>query len=283
MEQAVLSTAVIRPAPFNTQHPGVRSPPLATTLPCQEVSVLLLGSEREPAGAGQGQGGLAEIVRGPWSACQRWHAAAAQSSQALLSTLRAATWHPPGPPGHSQGRPSRHPPPGASSDHCRPHCPREDRVPQGRERMAGTETQRPTPRGLLTPAQSKFRRPSVTDWSAPHLNLRSRNNGQKEHSSCFPPHGVQPARTWASRGLALTSRGPHRVLPGRRARPQKKCHTSHAWDVVSSEEQLSKEPEVVSDGRFQQRTQRPPVRSALLNAPCSALRAPSVPGPQPPR
>lgn len=55
--------------------------------------MLLLGSEREPAGAGQGQEGLAEIVRGPWSACQRRHAAAAQSSQALLPTLREAPSH----------------------------------------------------------------------------------------------------------------------------------------------------------------------------------------------
>lgn len=269
MEHAVLSTSVIRPAPFTTQDPGVRSPPLATTLSCQEVSVFLLGSESEPAGQGQGQEGLAETVRGPWSACRRRHAAAAQSSQALLPTLRAAPRHPPRAPRPFPGNPSRHPPPGASSDHCPRLCPWEDCVPQGREQMAGTETQRPTPRGLLTPAHSKFRRPSVTDWSAPHLNLRSRNNGQKEHSSCFPPHGVQPARTRASRGLALTSRGPRPVL----FLADRPAHNRNATPVPPGTWSAANSSSARSRRWFQKRTQRPPALRSSQRTELSPARA----------
>lgn len=75
--------------------------------------------------------------------------------------------------------------------------------------MAGTETQRPTPRGLLTPAQSRFRRPSVTDWSAPHLNLRSRNNGQKEPAAASRRMGCSQCE----HGLPEAWRSP----PGARA------------------------------------------------------------------
>lgn len=143
-------------------------------------------------------------------------------------------------------------------------CPASQSTPNNTQQhllrtLSHTDT---TALEIVTLAHSKVSEPLMTYWSAPHLNLKSRNNQsrliKKKHSGLLPI-----AQVWLIPGWPVqhgphedctvpTSQGPHALCSCWRAVPSpiKMPHQSRLSVVSNKHWAQQQEPNVVSDDQF---------------------------------